>query len=345
MPDPTLASPTGLRDTSEGVHETMPARAVLTIATGKRLYLDMAIALARSFSLWHADSDIGFFIATDLDDPLPPDLAPWVQLLRHPRGALGSGFSVKLHLDKLAPARQTLFIDADCLCLGPLGPVFDRFAGHSVSVVGGPVAEGEWFGDIGRTRDQFGLDALTKFNGGVYYIERGPVTSAVYGRARALESRYDDIGLVRLRDCPNEELLMSIAMGLEGCKGILDDGTIHGELFASPRLLELDVLSGKALLQNPRPGAPDHRPNYPVRTISPVIIHFLGDFTSKWPYRSQERILRLVCERGWNGSFARWLVAVAYSWPNRAQHWLRETLRPAYRRFFGPRAVRYDERF
>lgn len=345
MPDPSLAFPAEVREPVDGVRESMPARAVLTIATGKRLYLDMAIALARSFGLWHADSDIGFFIATDLDDPLPSDLASWVQVLRHPRGALGSGFSVKLHLDKLAPAEQSLFIDADCLCLGALGPVFDRFAGHAVSVVGGPVAEGEWFGDIGRTREQFGLDELTKFNGGVYYIERGPVASAVYQRARALESRYDDIGLVRLRDCPNEELLMSIAMGLEGCKGIEDDGTIHGELFSCPRLLELDALSGKARLQNPPPDAPDHRASYPVRTISPVVVHFLGDFTSKWPYRSQERILRLVCERGWPPLVARVLVAVGYGWPCRAQQWLRERFRPAYRRFFGPRAVRYDERF
>lgn len=343
MHDPS--SPAGSREHADGVRQILPGRAVLTIATGRRLYFDMAIALARSFGLWHAASDIRFFIATDLEDSIPPDLASWVQVLRHPPGALGSGFSVKLHLDKLGPARQTLFIDADCLCFGPLDPVFDLFAGRAVSVVGGPVAEGEWFGDIGRTCRQFGLEALTKFNGGVYYIEPGAVASAVYGRARALESRYDDIGLVRLRDCPNEELLMSIAMGLEGCEGIDDDGTVHGELFSSPRILKLDLLSGQARLQNPPPGAEDHRPGYPVRTISPVVVHFLGDFTSKWPYRSQERILRLMCGKGWSRSLSRWLVLLGYSWPCRAQEWVRERLRPAYRRFFGPRPVRYDERF
>ena len=45
-------------------------RAVLTIATGKWVYLNMAIALARSFLWWHRDSSIEFYIATDIADPI-----------------------------------------------------------------------------------------------------------------------------------------------------------------------------------------------------------------------------------------------------------------------------------
>lgn len=320
-------------------------RAVLTIATGKRLYLDMAIALARSFLLWHADSTIVFHIATDLDDPLPPDLEGRIRMLRHPRGALGTGFSVKLRLDQLAPARRTLFIDADCLCLGSLEPVFERFEGQAVSVVGGLVREGEWFGDIESIRSQFSLPAMTKFNGGVYYVEPGEMARAVYARARQLEGQYDEIGLVRLRNCPNEELLMSISMGLEGCSGIEDDGTVHGELFSSPRLLQLDVLRGMAKLENPPPSDPLHRPGYPVRRIEPVVVHFLGDFTSKWPYRSQERMLRLVFQHRMPPALARAWVALSYRWPMLWVEFMRERFRPLYRRVFGLRTVRYDERF
>lgn len=318
-------------------------RAVLTIATGKWVYLNMAIALARSFLWWHRDSPIEFYIATDIAGPLPRDMDR-IRLLRFEPGALGKGFSMKLKLDELAPADQTLFIDADCLCTGPLGPVFDRFAGHAVSVVGGSISGGEWFGDVATTRAHFGLAEMPKFNGGVYYIERGEKATAVYARARELEKRYDELGLVRLRDCPNEELLMAISMALEGCRGIEDDGSIHGELFASPLLLDVDVLRGVARLSNPPPTDLAHRPGYPVREIAPVIVHFLGDFTTKWRYRAEEKVLRLVSLHGMPAGIARAWTAISYRYPAMWIELVRNKLRPLYRRLFGLREVKRSER-
>ncbi len=320
-----------------------PSRAVLTIATGKWVYLDMAIALARSFLWWHRDSNIEFCIATDIVGPLPADMAR-VKVLRFQPGELGHGFSMKLKLDQLAPAEQTLFVDADCLCMGPLESVFDRFAGHAVSVVGSAIGQGEWFGDVARTCRQFGVPAIPKFNGGVYYLERGELSSRVYERARRLEDDYDAIGLVRLRGSPNEELLMAISMAVEGCSGIEDDGSIHGELFASPVLLGVDVLRGHARLRNPPASDKAHRPGYPVRDISPVIVHFLGDFTRKWRYRGEEKVLRLVSLRAIPAGLARTWINLSFRYPAMAVEWLRDFLRPAYRKLFGLRAVRPSDR-
>lgn len=322
---------------------TQTRRAVLTIATGKRVYIDMAIALARSFLHWHRESDIEFHLATDFTGDFPEDLQP-ITILRHQPGELGVGFSMKLKLDQLARARQTLFIDADCLCIGPLDDVFERFAGCDVSVVGDPVSEGEWFGDIERTRTQFGLASIPKFNGGVYYLEPGGVASKVYERARELESRYDDIGLVRLRDCPNEELLMSIALAEAGCPPLHDDGSIHGDLFAHPVLERVDVARGVAVLRNPAPGEPHHRDHYPSRTIRPKVVHFLGDFTSKWPYQGQARELEMIAA-GFSPSLARCWVSLTFRAPARVRERLLDLVRPAYHRIFGARAVRYEERF
>jgi hypothetical protein len=308
------------------------------------VYLDMAIALARSFLWWHRDSPIDFYLATDSAAALPADLSG-IKVLKFQPGELGKGFSMKLKLDQLMRAEQTLFIDADCLCVGPLAPVFDRFAGRAVSVVGGAVTEGEWFGDIATTRAHFGLTQIPKFNGGVYYLERGEKANRVYERARQLETRYDELGLVRLRDCPNEELLMSISMSLEDCEGIDDDGTIHGELFAAPLLLGIDVLRGHARLANPPPPDPAHRPGYPVREIEPVIVHFLGDFTTKWPYRSEEKLLRLVSLKRLPPWLARLWVGLTYRYPAMWAERVRGGLRPLYRRVFGYRRVHAGERF
>lgn len=320
-----------------------PQRAVLTIATGKQVYIDMAITLARSFLRWNRNAGIVFQLATDSLMSFPEDLAD-IHVMRFAPGELGVGFSMKLKLDQLAEAQQTLFIDADCLVTGPLAPVFDRFAGNAVSVVGDWVTEGEWFGDIKRTREEFGLNRIPKFNGGVYYLEPGDIANAVYARARQIETRYDDIGLVRLRDCPNEELLMAISLAEHGCVPIRDDGSIHGDLFAHPILRKIDVLRGETKLSNPASDHPMHREHYEVREISPVIVHFLGDFTSKWPYKSQELMLKLVA-LGAPGWLARLIIGLSYAWPSRAAELLRDAFRPLYRKLFGTRRLRFEERF
>ena len=107
-----------MHDRATRVHRlTEPVkRAVLTLALGKPIYLDMAINLARSFFWWHNGSEIQFFIATDQRRLLPRDL-PRVSIINILPGQYGSGFSPKLHLDKIALADQTLFVDADCLCV------------------------------------------------------------------------------------------------------------------------------------------------------------------------------------------------------------------------------------
>ena len=321
---------------------TDTTRAVLTIATGKRLYLDMAITLARSFQWWHRESAIEFVIATDIADPLPADLAG-VRVLRFKPGELGVGFSMKLQLDRLAPADQTLFIDSDSLCLGPLEPVFDRFAGAPVAVLGTRVSEGEWFGDIARQCANFGIPAMPRFNGGVYYLERGERCKAVYDKARELEAHYDALGLVRLRGSPNEELLMSISMALHGCPVLEDDGRFYGDFFMHPLLDELDLLRGRVRLRNPAPDHSAHRPGYSVREIEPRIVHFLGDFTSKWPYRTEEKTLALI-GRGVPAGLARSLVRTGYRLPAKWAERARDGLRPVYHRLFGYRSVRHVER-
>jgi hypothetical protein len=66
-----------------------------------------------------------------------------VYVLRRSLQDLGKGFSVKLYLDQLSPANETLFLDADCLVTGSISPVFDRFRDWSVTMSGALRGEGE----------------------------------------------------------------------------------------------------------------------------------------------------------------------------------------------------------
>src|SRR5436305_1784801 len=104
----------------------------------------MACALARSFKLWNGSNNIAFHLATDAPrDNLPRDLRD-LSMIHVSREDLGSGFSSKLQLDRLAPAELSLFVDSDCLCFGSLEPAFQVFRGHAVSVIGREISQGEW---------------------------------------------------------------------------------------------------------------------------------------------------------------------------------------------------------
>jgi len=302
----------------------------------------MAINLARSFKVWNDLEEIAFYIATDSDFPLPKDLSQ-IRLIRVPKGSLGAGFSAKLRLDQLAPADQTLFVDADCLCLGDLDRVFDAFSGRPVSVVGGQISQGEWFGDVASVCARFGVPNLPKFNGGIYYLEPGPKAAAVYERARGLEPDYDTIGLVRLRGQPNDELLMAIALAIEGCSAVHDDGSIMGDLLSCQAVPEINVISGRALLRNPPAPDPLHQPWFPLQEVRPLVVHFLGHHVEGWRYRTEA--LKLLLSGGFGISpFVANLMGVAYSTPSRVVEHLKAALRPLVHRYVGVRGVRASVR-
>ncbi|MBS0547620.1 MAG: hypothetical protein JSR24_07725 [Proteobacteria bacterium] len=319
-------------------------RAVITLATGKMLYVEMALVLARSFLFWNRDSDIDFYIFTDIEFTLPNELQPYIKVRRVPFGQLGKGFSPKLHLDRLAPAPKTLFIDSDCMVVGPLAGVFDRFAGRAVSVVGEKRSKGLWFGDVAKICARIGVPAINGFNGGVYYLEPGQTAAAVYERAREIEKDYDGWQLVRLRGHPNDELVMAIAMAEAGLHAVHDDGSIMAPLNCYSVFVALDVFAGRCVLGNPPPGHKLHSPGTAVRNVEPKIPHFVGSYNAHWRYRAEALKLKLHLDSG----LPRWIARLIALWTVAVPGWIEETgkevLRPAYRAVFGFRPVKADPR-
>ena len=323
---------------------SLPSRAVLTIATTKPVFVRMAYALARSFFYWNRDPSLRFVLATDLAIDVPADLRG-MEIVRVPAGSLGMGFSPKLHLDRLMPADRTLFLDSDCLCFGPLDGVFERFAGRPVGVVGDMLETGTWFCDIDRTRARLGLGPLPHFNGGLYYLERGPEVDAIYARARDLEAQYDALGLVRLRGRPNDEFLLSLALAERGVGVVPEDGTILGNLdTVYPVVHEVDVLRGRFRMSNPPPSDPRHLPEHPVAESRARIVHFLDYCSDKWPYRAEVLKLDLVQAAGLPSGVARLLVDGTLGLAGRSADAFREAFRPVYRRFFGVRRIQSTEK-
>lgn len=321
-----------------------PTRAVITLATTKPIFVEMAFALARSFFYWNRDPGLRFHLVTDLAVELPADLRA-MALIRVEPGRLGLGFSPKLHLDSLVPADRTLFIDSDCLCFGPLDYVFHRFEGRKIGVVGRTIAAGRWFCDVAKIRERLNLGPLPHFNGGIYYLERGEEVTALYRRAREIEAQYDELGLDRLRGRPNDEIILSLAMAERGWVPLQEDGTILGNVGTIyPIIDRLDVLSGVCRMVNPPPPDPRHVPGHPVSESRARIVHFLDYGTDRWPYRAEELKIRLVRKHGLPAPLARLAADATIGLAGRTADAFKETFRPAYRRLFGTRRIKATEK-
>ncbi len=315
---------------------------VITIATGKKLYVDLAINLARSFWYWNNNTDINFYIVTDREEYLTSDVRQFSKTINIAENELGKGFTPKLFLDQLAPSGQTLFIDSDCLVYGDLTPVFEKFKDHNVSVIGNFISKGEWFGNIEQICDQFNIPHLPKFNGGVYYLENGEIASRVYQKARELESSYDQIRFVRLRGRPNDEVLMAVAMQLFGQEPVKEDGTIMAEFVNFQSGVKSDLLKGKIALYN----VVNHKkyvPEWPLHIAEPLIVHYLGHHNKLYPYTKEIKILDLVA-KNYSIPTAKFISWLSVSTPYLLKSSLKDFFRPIYRALFGFRKSSKSER-
>lgn len=318
-------------------------RQVITLATGKKLYVDLAVHLARSFKRWNDPESIAFIIVTDQPAFIPDDINAWAKTIIIEEGAFGLGFSPKLHLDQIAPAGQTLFIDSDCLIFGNIEPIFEQFLGKTVSVLGGYISDGEWFGDVKSVLQQFNLVQMSKFNGGIYYLENSATAKAIYETARELETRYDEIGFKRLRNRPNDEVIMALAMELHQMQPLFDDGTVMSDPQACPGGYQIDAVSGERWLINPPKPHPLHQDWYPFEKVEPLIFHFLGYYTKHYPYQREVFRLKHFLNQKLN-----WLTELqakfGIEWPARMKIAAKNTLRPIYRKLFGIRKIEQSER-
>ena len=318
-------------------------RQVLTIGVGKKLYVDMAVNLARSFLHWHPETDIRFQLVTDQPQLIPSDVRDKIQVIPIQAGSIGVGFSAKLHLDEIAADGQTLFIDSDCLIFGGLNFLFERFKGHAVSVAGKYVSGGEWFGDIATVCKKFNLPHIPQFNGGLYYLEKGIKAAEVYTTARELEEQYDEIGFIRLRNRPNDEVLMALSMQLHGQTPLTDDGTIMSDPQACRGTFKINVISGERLLVNPPPPNPAHQKWYPFNKVSPAIVHFLGSYTNDYPYLREVYRLNKAAAGKLN-LFSEITALATIQYPQQFKAGLKNWLRPVFRKFFNARKIERSER-
>jgi len=306
---------------------------VITFATNQSTYVQLALNCAQSILL---HNDIPVYIVSNLDFSIPAKFNDRLFIILPKPEHLSLGIGMKLHIDEYLQTEHTLFIDSDCICFGNLGDIFTACAGMDVSVAGNIVKAESWCGEpLARVvRQNWGLDKLIRFNGGLYYIKKSETAHRIFDKAREIAVDYDKYGFDRLKNkWINEEPTLSIAMMLNSQKPIADNGSFMTDLFTDHRPGELNVLKGTRLLKNPRAPLPGHRAWYPTQ-YSPIILHFSGTRINSYPYVSQGVLLQLQRMRMpvWAASV---VVSVTVHFPFKVYHWFRRCLK-----LINPRSTR-----
>ncbi|MES2807883.1 MAG: hypothetical protein V4619_04615 [Bacteroidota bacterium] len=322
----------------------MSNRAVITIATSKQLYVDMACNLAMSFLLWNDTAAIQFLLVTDCPQFIPKKIKDRITIIEVEPGQLGEGFSSKLHMYKLSTAAQTMFIDADCLVYGNLKPAFETFKGHDVSVIGYNRTEGQNVGfckDIATVIKNTGTTYFPLLCGSVYYFEKGDIAQKVFDTAASLLPNYHDIGLVSLRGKENEEPLIAISMAKHNQQPVNDTGLIKADrMFYN--FIDTNVIEGKARLwSNGEVPIPAYST---LKLALPLIVHFNAAYAEIFEYKSEVIRLKKIFLDNSSKTVANLYAAGLAVLPGKLKSAAKGLLRPVYNLLFGYRKVKVSNR-
>jgi len=244
----------------------------ITLAFGAQRYVDQATALAYSLKMHMPGAPIAIITDHDHVDPVFDKI---VKI----NPAHGMGTLQKAWLDDYSPYQKTMFIDSDCLVTRPFEkefqditkfeftPVMGRFLGLNDS-------DDLYIEDLAPTLKTYGADYFCKFNGGIYYFEKGPLVTALMAEARSVATRAKELGLKSFdKGGAADETIIGLAMAKHNLRDLYSD---HGDLMRTPigitGDLNIDVLGG---------GCHFLKWGSEVR---PAICHFAAPYSKYSPY-------------------------------------------------------------
>lgn len=243
-----------------------PHRGIITMAYGSKKYIEMAKTLARSLQLTNPHTPRA--IVTDVQDAELEQLFDYC-IPSNPK--YGSNFRQKLYLDLYSPFEKTMYIDCDSIVVRDLGEMWAAYDGKPFGVVAGVMvsADGysdQWGAGLDRVMTRFDIDAMPKFNGGVYYFEKSEIGRTIFEMPRSWVNQFEAYGFPVARgDGPDDQMMISVAMALNGV-GLFDD---NGRFMRTP----LKIKGG--LNVNVKKGVCEYyRLNEPDLLLQPAIMHF-----------------------------------------------------------------------
>jgi hypothetical protein len=150
-------------------------RGFVTLATGRRAYLEMAVDMALSLRE-HTGLPIGLIADTSLADRARRDFRSVFDEVSIVADRFLEGRVRKYGVASASPFEETVYVDADCIVLGSLDHLFDALAEHDVALLGEQLTRDDDENHHGfstqRLMDRFDLDRYLKTNSGVFAFRR-----------------------------------------------------------------------------------------------------------------------------------------------------------------------------
>ncbi len=152
-------------------------RGYLTLATGRPAFLEMAVDMALSLRQ-HTELPIAIACDEALESPARERYGRvFDAVTRLPERFLG-GRTRKYGVAEATPFGETVFLDADCIVLGPLDPLFGSLEQADLAFLGSQLGRDEDHNHHGfSTRwlmERFGLDRYLKTNSGIFAFRKEP---------------------------------------------------------------------------------------------------------------------------------------------------------------------------
>ncbi len=154
-----------------------PTRGYLTLAAGSTSYLEMAVDMALSLRE-HTGHPIGLVCDEEIAEATMSSYTTVFDTITPIGADFRDGRALKYGVAEACPWDEAIFVDADCLVLGPLDHAFDALADTPVAFLGELLPRGTDEGHHGfstrRLMQRFDLEHYLKTNSGFFAFRKAP---------------------------------------------------------------------------------------------------------------------------------------------------------------------------
>ncbi|MDR2112591.1 MAG: hypothetical protein LBQ62_05770 [Candidatus Accumulibacter sp.] len=166
----------------------------LTLATGSRLYLEIALNLALSLKL--NDPARPLCLVTDAGMDIPDTYRPFFDriVILSPRPGF-HGCLDKLRTNEVSPYDETMFIDSDCLLIkNDMDRHWTKFSGNGFMIAGGKQTQGHWYNfSISDAIEKLDIPYMVQMNSGVFYFRKGAEADLFFRTALELVEQHKEL--------------------------------------------------------------------------------------------------------------------------------------------------------
>jgi hypothetical protein len=166
----------------------------LTLATGSRLFVEIALNLALSIKL--NDPVRPLCLVTDADMDIPDTHRPFFdQVVFLPPRPGFHGCLNKLRTNEVSPYDETMFIDSDCLLVkNDMDRHWAKFISNGFMIAGGKKTYGYWYDfPITKVIDELDIPYMVQMNSGVFYFKKGAESDLFFKTVLELVEQHKEL--------------------------------------------------------------------------------------------------------------------------------------------------------